>query len=565
MIPDGGNGICCALGDTAWTDLFSNQTQLSGFDPKQDLIPLLTRHDLPDRCVLPFLHESLHSLCFQSPVGYSAAYLHFRTLLDLVGYREPKERVRANLLKTTALHLILRPLSEGIAMFCELDVFPRASEDVWSEPFWWLYFFTKPNRPQELTSPSSFGDSMYLRLMRLRSSPEFIRHRQSLLLHPIDTSRGGYLSGYMTVKRLWYWAASRCPKFTGPDFFLRYLILYFYSDLALVWALHSSATSVSAVVDPILATVQLRLSEFYSLDFEKEAEKLDTQDRKKAADPLYFYELGETNDDWPLARQALDRMLASVAIPHPNSDAEHMLRLTGLYLAQRELLCIAKVPIEVRRIDGNSFETIFDDLHLPRCQYVPGTSACEGEAVLAYYVSLYNKRIVQCITQGMNLVSLTIQELQPGYTPKEQISSYILDFAELRSLTDGLSVIYQSYVNQNSPEGAVTKLSNYIQEIASQVYARHALQSAGEDAFPALYLDLQKSGLNGILGGLDALKALATVSTGATLGMDLPEILQQFRSLQPEIEEEIKKVSASAEARGLQIYEEQPARIVSFV
>src|SRR5579871_6314990 len=130
---DGGDqseSLHCALGEAAWTDLFSNQTQLSGFNPIEDLYPLFAESKIPDKCVSSFLHEATHNICFQSYVGYAAAYLHCKMLLDMIGTTDPKSVVRPNWIKLRTLHTLMRPISEGLALFCEFDVAPRQSDEI---------------------------------------------------------------------------------------------------------------------------------------------------------------------------------------------------------------------------------------------------------------------------------------------------------------------------------------------------------------------------------------------------------------------------------------------------
>jgi len=192
-----GNGeptetLHCALGEAAWTDLLSNQTQLSGFNPIEDLYPLFFECKIPDKCVSSFLHEATHNICFQSATGYAIAYLHAKMLLDMIGTTDPKSIVKPNWIKIRTFHALMRPISEGLALLCEFDVGPRQSDEIWSDPMWWLYYFTKPQNEQETKSPATFGDALYLRLMKVRQSKNFIRHKQCLLLHPMNVSEGGY-------------------------------------------------------------------------------------------------------------------------------------------------------------------------------------------------------------------------------------------------------------------------------------------------------------------------------------------------------------------------------------
>lgn len=561
-------GSHCSLGETAWTNLFSNQTQLSGFDSQNDTIPLFSECRLPDKCVSSFLHESIHNICFQSPVGFSAAYLHFTTLLDMIGRTDPSARVRANWLRTTTLYTVMRPLAEGLALFCEFDVAPRPSDDNWSNPMWWLYFFTKPLNSDEVNSPGTFGNALYKRLMILRSSKEFVRHKQSLLLHPFDNRRGGYLSGYMTVKRLWYWSAIHCDKFSNRDFFLRYLINYFYCDPGLVYAIHSEDISVTGAVNSILGAFQLRLREFFSLNFEEEAEKMIAFDSAAAASPksVMLYELGIANDEWPLAREALDRMVSRISIMNPTCDAEHLLRLAGWYMAQRELLCLAQLTVVVRKTEENRFDILLNGERLGESVYRVGTEGREGAANFTCYISVVHKRIIHCVTQGLVVLSLRVFELAPSAVPASQIDHYFfLDFQELKNLNDGLSIIYRSYVEQRAPADAIPTLMKFVDETVSGVYAQCALYELDALKFKTVYEDMKSSGFLGLLGGTELVGALAAITVGASMRSTIDDVLNVFEKIQPSLRDQLPKLKSAAEAAGFTFYEQQPSLILSFV
>jgi hypothetical protein len=559
------DSLHCALGEAAWTDLFSNQTQLSGFDPPKDLYPLFSECKIPDKCVSSFLHEATHNICFQSPVGYAASYLHSKTLLDMIGTTDPKTIVRSNWLKTRALNAVMRPISEGLALLCEFDVFPRQSDDVWSHPMWWLYYFTKPLNEQEVKSSTTLGDALYLRLMNLRGSKGFIRHKRCLLLHPMDTSEGGYLSGYMTVRRLWYWAAIKCEKFNNIDFFLRYLSTYFFSDPRLVWALLSPASSVSNSVDRILIAFQLRLREFFDLDFEEEAKKLTAGQKTFSLNLDLNLALGKPNGCWPLAVQALTDLTDSVSVPEPNCDAEYLLRLTGLHMAQRELFCLANVPVEIRKKDENSFEVYFEANKFAQWTYRQGMEGRAGGASVACYVSLLHKRIVHCVTQGTELVSIKVFQLVASNVPTSQIERYFLDFRVLKELNDGLLTIYKAYVKQSSPDDAVECLEKHLQNGVSEVYARHALQEVKEARFNAVYQKMCPTGFLGALGSSDLVEALAALTLGASMRGNVADVVEMFKVIQPDLEKRLKKLELKAEGLDFTLYEQQSSRILSFV
>jgi hypothetical protein len=485
-------------------------------------------------------------------------------LLDLIGTTDPKSIVKPNWIKIRTFHTLMRPISEGLALFCEFDVCPRPSDEIWSYPMLWLYSVTKPLNEQETKSPATFGDALYLRLMKVRQSKSFIRRKQCLLLHPIDVSEGGYLSGYMTVRQLWYWAAIKCNRFNNIDFFYRYLISYFFSDLRLVWALLEATSSIRHSIDRILLAFQLRLREFYDLDFEQEANKFKAQQEHSPFVLDLSVALGKPNDTWPYAGKELQKMIARVSITDPKSDAEHLLQWTGMYMAQRELLCLANVPVELKNAEDGSVEACFEGKRFAKWEYRKGMEGREGVGNIACYISLLHERIVHCITQGTELVSFRVFEFGGSPVPASQIESYSLNFLELKKLNDGLLTIFKAFVEQSSPDNATKRYDAKLKEGVSGIYARYALRLE-EDEFAARYKQMVPTGFLDLLGSMDLVETLAAVTLGASLRANIPDVIDMFKSIQPDLEERIKALDTRLKDLDYSVYVQQPTRILSFV
>src|SRR5258705_12621677 len=121
-----------ALGDKlSNTDPISNAVMISGLSFQRDGVNLLRAGHYPSGCLGAYIHESLHHMCFRSPVGAAIAFLYHRAFVRAADQVVKTERSQFDDLHVlediarveTILH-VMRPLAEGIALFGEFDAWP---------------------------------------------------------------------------------------------------------------------------------------------------------------------------------------------------------------------------------------------------------------------------------------------------------------------------------------------------------------------------------------------------------------------------------------------------------
>jgi hypothetical protein len=135
---------------------------------------------------------------------------------------------------------ILRPLTEGMALYAEFDAMSRPSSQVQSQLMNGLMAcYSRPEDwnfeiPEDVRATLAIGAV----LSRFRLTPEAIRRKASILVRPLDPAQDPYLLGYLTVKSMWRTLVARVPGLASEtDLFLMYLRSFFFDDPGLLSAI----------------------------------------------------------------------------------------------------------------------------------------------------------------------------------------------------------------------------------------------------------------------------------------------------------------------------------------
>jgi hypothetical protein len=268
---------CSLAGAHAWTDQLTNVVTLAPTGLQDHLAELLSTGGAPRGVFLDFLHETTHQWCFNSPVGFSVAYLQARALCLAafasrgapVGTRDVLDAA----VRVEASRELLRPLAEGLAMFVELDAITSAETEVFSLPLEAtpLLFGTllvdeatareDPRRTVTRLVTDVLGDE--------RLSDDALRRRLRLLTEPlaVTTESHGYLAGYLTVKHLLFGTADRSNAgflLEDSDLFVCFLRAWIYRDFQLVHHLLTEDRLDVEVVEPLASHIAARLRSFAS-------------------------------------------------------------------------------------------------------------------------------------------------------------------------------------------------------------------------------------------------------------------------------------------------------------
>ncbi|MEK6260066.1 MAG: hypothetical protein AABP62_15705 [Planctomycetota bacterium] len=228
-------------GYIGFTDVVSNAVLLD------DISPLSRNRDLVEGSLdlkyLPaFVHEAAHHACYDSPVGLALASL-FQSTLSLfweqVGTKIPQQPVR-DLAVGEAAKTLLQPLLEGLALFCEHDLYTGDSPVISRVTERTSRIFTRGPMQVLLRESGligldginrdrffSVGHSAVLRQARM--STEWVERKGHLLGQSLNGPER-YLLGYLAVKGIYASLITRCPDLADPEVFFLIVTRHFMHD-----------------------------------------------------------------------------------------------------------------------------------------------------------------------------------------------------------------------------------------------------------------------------------------------------------------------------------------------
>jgi hypothetical protein len=242
------------------TDPINNTVLISGLDFLRDGAGLLSPGGYPAFAIGSYVHESLHHHCFRSPVGSAISLLYHRGFLRAYDYlslgaRSPFDDydVLEDIVRVETILHLMRPLAEGIALFGEFDALPGKSKSL-SATFrnvGLCFGKTVPNWERCVLS-----ELIPEILIRARLQPGMIRRKENLLMQGFSTRNGGYLPGYFLVKNLQLalFRQTGSELVLDSEFYLNFLLHWFYGDFGLLETLLSSSIEMSSFSEQSVKT-----------------------------------------------------------------------------------------------------------------------------------------------------------------------------------------------------------------------------------------------------------------------------------------------------------------------
>jgi hypothetical protein len=281
-----------ALGDKlSDTDPISNSVLISGLNFRRDGGNMLRPGRYPVACLGSYIHEYLHHICFRSPVGTAIAYLYhrgFQRAVDHLSLGKASDfddlHVLDDIARVEAILHIMRPLAEGIALFGEFDAYPGESKSIST-----VFLNTAVTFAEIVPDWEKLKIDALLRgvLIRGRSLRATQRRKENVLMQGFTTRNGGYLPGYFLVKNLQFALLRHlgCRKFIDSEFYLNFLVHWFYGDFELVSALLDEDKTLSPftkeavlehdAINAISVTFQARMGALFTHLTAEMVEKFD--------------------------------------------------------------------------------------------------------------------------------------------------------------------------------------------------------------------------------------------------------------------------------------------------
>lgn len=346
----------------SYVDPITNTAVFSQVDLRQHLVDFI-KLDFPERLLPTFLHESTHHACFLSPVGATLALLRMRT------YRRSEQlttnpdadewELLEDVLRQEGTMEVLRPLSEGLACFAELDSIPGES-NVLTTPMASTFFLFGGRdhalKSAEIIEKYGPGFFLYSLLYRARTDEEVFRRREAVLNASFRSSSGGHLAGYMTLKALWARAKRTSDLAWDSELFSKFVRSYFYDDFGMVAKILDPTKKEHNAVNAIAQYILERMSQLFGLDWDATLRKYLEDDDDAGyrthdfGSVAYPSPAGINVDDdrRSLGMGRLDGLLAELGDPKCPSERESLMRRRDLLRMQkRELLCLGSLDLHV--------------------------------------------------------------------------------------------------------------------------------------------------------------------------------------------------------------------------
>jgi hypothetical protein len=244
--------------------------------PSSALFEFVLKTRLPEIFLPSFLHEATHFWCEASDLGAALACMEMRAQRDLLLSTVDQGRFLHDVGVVDAVRLLLTPLLEGMALFQEFDTFPGSSS-VWSDPSLWagMLFIPMDQIIPENMSHQEMTDwldgRIYDAIDRYRTSAAAIRRKTETIMHTLSGDPHFYLSGYLTVKQIWFSASVKTPAFQDRDLFLSFLRSWVFQDWNLIAEVLNEDRSPSLAARLVSVRLQERLRELAVTDLSDEA------------------------------------------------------------------------------------------------------------------------------------------------------------------------------------------------------------------------------------------------------------------------------------------------------
>jgi hypothetical protein len=297
-------------------------TSHADIDPLSNFIrprQVVLRRDLKDFLIGPwppnhvqsFLHELTHHWCFHSPLGTTLALLRARALRYPFNVAAGESDAVArqaqfdDMLAVDTVLRLLRPLSEGMALFAEYDINPGSSQIVTTPMTWAALMLSSRSAIPDISIKDQASElTRLLGNMRLRSSS--LRRKMAFLSRPLSELETAYYDGYLSIKRIYHDLLKRSERLRDTDLFLSYIRAFFFEDPGAVAILTRRYSNPTKRLMDYLDRFKARMDGLYEADIDEDL-RLFEEACNKPPGHRYDFELpgiGSTTEEQNEARDA---------------------------------------------------------------------------------------------------------------------------------------------------------------------------------------------------------------------------------------------------------------------
>ncbi|MBS1869446.1 MAG: hypothetical protein JSS99_07255 [Actinobacteria bacterium] len=572
----GADPLVTPLGGRSAIDPTTNLAHLAQVRLEQDAGALVAG-ELTSAALPAFLHEGTHHLCFFSPVGLTLALLNMRArrralLIAFQTRPVPLEAsprpdsidVLDDYVRQDAVTRALRPLAEGLATFAEFDALPGTSPISTELMTMLLGHFIRHADPS-----ANPWDTLASTLRHERSALPYAHRKASLLAQSMDPLQGGYLAGYLFVKRLWHHAASIDSRLDDTDLFLSLLVTYVYNDFGLVAHLLDSGTSDAGAATAILRHLHDRVVKLIgsmTADWVDEVEAGHDQpflDQRPHGDLMStMQQIPSLGTDPALAEAGRERLAALYAEleREAGDDAGPLGGLPSRQLwavAQRQLLLLGALAVEVDVNERGHVRVWRGSELLTSGPGIDGVQQCaRTPGSLAIFVNPWRWGRFMAFTASVDGHPLLVWfSRDVSAVLKEQFLQFLTDPVLAATADRAQAVVVEAHLRQDETAQIVlAAVRDQLEHWSRQLYSMTALAFVEPGALDATVDRMTPDGLLPILGSLPHLRALAWLSLNWMLHDDPQELAGAFREAEvfhgagPELWPVVEEIVVRAQA-----------------
>jgi len=455
--------------DRSWTDAITNRVVLRGMDGMAYLKWFAKRETKIDPVIPQFMHEFTHHWCFNSSVGQATAFLRMRAaFLSLFKKSTSEHDATLDISKYMACTILLKPITEGLALFAECDTCPGqsnvVSEVILALQMCFGFAPLEGEHGQEL--------SLQALLQGTRLTPDFLSDRKGLLyFKPFDID-DAYLPGYLSIKTLHSRLKLRVPGFFDPDLFLSFVRTYFYEDSLLVEALLSDEKTETRAAEAVARRINRRVAEL--IEDEELAQHVERFE-KSIADgqpELAMTEgIGITSEDRSRVKDRLAGAATNLIRDVPKEDNSMMLAAAVILssIQLRRFMAVAAVPVEMSgNVDGSLDALSVDGEKLATIPSEQTASAAGQQRELLVVIDASANCMFQVI-KGIDDVRI-VRRFGSSDANREEL----LRFVQMRDLIqEGADILEEECTSLIKESGRAVTLNHIIREtvrVAKELY-----------------------------------------------------------------------------------------------
>jgi hypothetical protein len=483
--------------DRSWTDLTSNVTDIAGLRLSDHLEELMRPGGAPPELIQPCMHEFTHHWCFFSSLGFAVTGLNYRIAHSILspGDDGPKG-ILGDIVASRTIDAVLRPLSEGMALFAEFDVNSFTSPALSTPLRSVVMLFSTggdlvlDEDPVFKLSPSSSENllpviSVVHQLRQVRTSDDGIRRKVNVLATRLDQDIDGYLLGYLSVKGMFRLLRSKCERlYHETDLALTYLRSFFFEDMRLIEILLSQENiDEYTLTNRIIGRIQKRTGELGEVtagdiaEFERHIVSETPFSSSEWASCLHL-----SLREWADGQAALNSV--SERLETPTVDAagltkeahqriENMRESFSSMLSRRHIVHLGTEPVEVIVDETGLYRVRLGHKELLHGNTQGGVASQSGRGSIEVYFSALSNNVqrVVVIHGPSSLVDIIIPSDQP---PDEDdlalVRHNIAPRARYLELTDLMSQLIKNYSRNSDYSAAISLIETQLPEIIENLY-----------------------------------------------------------------------------------------------